>query len=111
MYSFPEFYLISLLSFCVFFRRRRIAWNSHDTNLFKSNYNYSFEPQILNREKKKTKNMLLRNWLDKKTNAKNQEDKIPTTFIEAKQEDYFYLFKDISSFDFDLVQGLRSTSH
>ena len=55
--------------------------------------------------------MLMRNWLDKKLTQKNQEDKIPTTFIEAKQEDYFYLFKDISPFDFDLVQGLRSTSH
>ena len=99
MYSFPEFYLISLLSFCVFFRHRRIAWNSHDTNLFKSNYNYSFEPQILNREKKKNQKHAPEELVGQKTNAKNQEDKIPTTFIEAKQEDYFYLFKDISSFE------------
>ena len=99
MYSFPEFYLISLLSFCVFFRHRRIAWNSHDTNLFKSNYNYSFEPQILNREKKNNQKHAPEELVGQKTNAKNQEDKIPTTFIEAKQEDYFYLFKDISSFE------------
>ena len=62
-------------------------------------------------EKRKNQKHAPEELVGQKTNAKNQEDKIPTTFIEAKQEDYFYLFKDISSFDFDLVQGLRSTSH
>ena len=90
---------------------RKLPAGLHDTNLFKSNYNYSFEPQILNRENKKNQKHAPEELVGQKTNAKNQEDKIPTTFIEAKQEDYFYLFKDISSFDFDLVQGLRSTSH
>ena len=68
---------------------------------------------IWNSAKQKEKNQkhAPEDLVGQKTNAKNQEDKIPTTFIEAKQEDYFYLFKDISSFDFDLVQGLRSTSH